>query len=68
MLNFKADGESSGGERERGGIAMFNQLMDMINSLGFQLIPGFWALFAFLLISLFPPAGLKEQGTKRDDI
>jgi hypothetical protein len=44
---------------------MFNQLMDMINSLGFQLIPGFWALFTFLLIFLFPPARLERARNKK---
>jgi hypothetical protein len=44
---------------------MYNQLMDMINSLGFQLIPGFWALFTFLLIILSPPARPERARCKK---
>ena len=34
---------------------MNNLFMDMLNTSGFQLIPGFWALF-LLLYGLFQPA------------
>lgn len=42
---------------------MNNLFMDMINALGFQLIPGFWALF--LLSGLFHPDRLERAESKR---
>lgn len=41
---------------------MNNLFMDMINALGFQLIPGFWALF--LLSGLFHPNRLERAKAK----
>ena len=42
---------------------MNNLFMDMINALGFQIIPGFWALF--LLSGLFHPDRLERARAKR---